>query len=254
MFLVAVKEQARSLINAVRVRQLRDDDSQIAPGHYVFTGNPGTGKTTVARLMGEIFKNLGLLRKGHLVETTRADLVASYVGQTALKTTAVLEKSLDGVLFIDEAYQLNQGGDNDFGKEALETLVAFMENHRSRLCLIVAGYPALMERFIASNPGLRSRFSGAIRFENYNAEEMLEIFCGMVQARKLTMNEGVADAALAIFHAWAQNPPPDFGNGREARKLLDTICARQEARLLAAGITNKALLFQLEKEDVENVR
>jgi len=179
-----VKQQVRSFVNAIRVQKRRGEKISLAPGHYVFTGNPGTGKTTVARLMGEIFYALGLLQKGHLIETGRSDLVAGFQGQTAMKTQEVLKQSLDGVLFIDEAYQLVQDNNDSFGKEALETLVAFMENNRDRLCLIVAGYPELMVSFLNTNPGLLSRFAGTIEFENYNAPEMLEIFRGKAEAGK----------------------------------------------------------------------
>ncbi len=251
----SVKQQVRHLINAVKVQQRLQaqgiNQGVIAPGHYVFTGNPGTGKTTVARLIGEIFKQLGLLRKGHLIETTRADLVAGYVGQTAQKTIDVLEQSLDGVLFIDEAYQLNQGGANDFGKEAIETLVAFMENQRNRLCLIVAGYPDLMDGFIDSNPGLRSRFSSSLLFANYNATEMLQIFQSMAQQRQLTLGKGVTEAALSVFQTWEQQASPDFGNARDVRKFLNAVYTQQNARVIADNLMDAEQLLRIELQDIQ---
>ncbi|MCP4701017.1 MAG: AAA family ATPase [Gammaproteobacteria bacterium] len=249
-----VKQQVQSLVNTMKVQQLRGGDAEITPGHYLFTGNPGTGKTTVARLMGEIFYSLGILKRGHLEEISRADLVAGYLGQTALKTREVLERSLDGVLFIDEAYQLLQGERDEFGKEAVETLVAFMENHRDRLCIIAAGYPAPMDNFLNSNPGLPSRFSGIIHFENYNAKEMLCIFKLMLQTRKLNSGEGVEDALFAIFRQWENENSPTFGNGREVRKLLDAICTRQNNRLAAQGVTDQERLFRIEVEDIPIAR
>lgn len=250
-----VKEMVRTMINRLKIEKMRKEDSRrLAPGHYLFVGNPGTGKTTVARKMGEMFRALGLLTKGHLVETGRSDLVAGYQGQTALKTRQVLETSLDGVLFIDEAYQLVEDDRDFFGKEALETLVAFMENHRDRLCIIAAGYPEPMRRFVHQNPGLPSRFTAEISFDNYNAQEMLEIFKLMAANDRMSLGQGVEDALLSIFGRMAQEAGPTFGNGREVRKLLDVMCARQANRLAerAESLDNsdRAELFRLEREDL----
>lgn len=246
-----MKETIRTLVNRLKIQKLRGDKSQLVPGHYLFVGNPGTGKTTVARLMGNIFKALGILKKGHLIEIGRADLVGQYQGHTAEKTRQVLERSMDGVLFIDEAYQLVTDERDSFGKEALETLVATMENQRHRLCIIAAGYPQPMHRFVNSNPGLPSRFAGEIIFENYTATEMLSIFKGMVQERSLTLGEGVEEALLLIFRQWERENSPTFGNGRDVRNLLDATCARLDNRLVEEEVTDKALLYRLERVDIQ---
>ncbi len=247
----SVKKQVRNLVNAIKIKQLRGDDGEIAAGHYLFVGNPGTGKTTVARIMGEIFQSLGILKKGHLIETGRADLVAGFVGQTALKTREVLDKSLDGVLFIDEAYQLLQSDRDEFGKEAVETLLAYMENYRDRLCIIAAGYPAPMEQFVNSNPGLPSRFSGTIEFENYTADDMLQIFRLMVAKDKMTLGEGAEDALLETFHTWERLNNPTFGNGREVRNLIAAVSTQMNNRLIEMGITERELLSRIERVDVD---
>jgi SpoVK/Ycf46/Vps4 family AAA+-type ATPase len=244
------KNTVRTMINRIKVQKWRGEENQLAPGHYLFVGNPGTGKTTVARLMGNIFKALGILKKGHLVEVGRADLVGQYQGHTAQKTRDVLERSMDGVLFIDEAYQLVTDERDSFGFEALETLVATMENQRHRLCIIAAGYPAPMHRFVNSNPGLPSRFAGEIVFENYTAAEMLAIFNNMAQERSLTLGESVENALLTIFRQWEMERSPTFGNGRSVRNLLEATCARQDNRLVEQGIMDKALLCRLEQADI----
>jgi|GEM_PF-563827 len=253
-----VKEMIRTMINRLKIEKMRGEDSDVlAPGHYLFVGNPGTGKTTVARKMGEMFRALGLLTKGHLTETGRSDLVAGYQGQTALKTRKVLERSLDGVLFIDEAYQLVENDRDSFGKEALETLVAFMENHRDRLCIIAAGYPEPMRRFVHQNPGLPSRFTAEIPFENYDAHEMLEIFRSMAANSRMTLGHGVEDALLSIFRRMVQEAGPTFGNGREVRNFLEAMCARQANRLAETAVSldhgDRTALFRLERKDLVRI-
>lgn len=249
----SVKKQVRNLVNAIKIKKLRGDDNDIVAGHYLFVGNPGTGKTTVARIMGEIFLSLGILKKGHLIEAGRSDLVAGFTGQTALKTREVLEKSLDGVLFIDEAYQLLQSDRDEFGKEAVETLLAYMENYRDRLCIIVAGYPVPMHHFVNSNPGLPSRFPITIDFENYTADEMLQIFRFMITENKITLGEGVEELLLRIFRYWEQMSIPTFGNGREVRNLISAVYTQQTNRLVAMGSEDRVILSRIEQADVENV-
>ena len=251
--LAQVKKMVKSVINQIKISQLREDGLKTAPGHYVFVGNPGTGKTTVARKMGEMLKSLGILKKGHLVEVGRSDLVAGYQGQTAIKTTEVLNESLDGVLFIDEAYQLVLDERDSFGKEALETLVAFMENHRDRLCIIAAGYPLPMEKFISQNPGLPSRFSCEIVFENYSPLEMLEIFKLMANERKMTLQPELDEPLIKLFEKMSKNAGEYFGNAREVRKIVDAMITNQANRLAESSdlnIKDKEALYRLEVQDI----
>jgi SpoVK/Ycf46/Vps4 family AAA+-type ATPase len=180
-----IKKDVRSLINLIKVRKLREENGLTVPPlslHMVFTGNPGTGKTTVARLLSRLYRSIGILSKGTLLEVDRSGLVAGYVGQTALKTREAVEKARGGILFIDEAYSLApEGAGNDFGLEAIGIILKSMEDLRNELVVIVAGYPEPMERFISSNPGLESRFGKYFNFEDYNSAELLEIFKSMCE-------------------------------------------------------------------------
>lgn len=204
-----------------RIRRTFKVSGRVIPGHYVFAGNPGTGKTTVARLFGQILRETGVLERGHVVEVQREDLVAGFVGQTAIKTREIIDKALDGILFIDEAYRLSGGsGENDYGKEAIDTLVAQMENNRNRLCVICAGYSAPMEAFIRSNPGLKSRFTNTITFEDYNAVEMLKII-EQFAGNDFKLEEDYLRRCLVIFDSWCKNRKSDFGNGRDVRKFYE---------------------------------
>lgn len=209
-----------------RVKELRRiiliGGEKSAPGHYVFAGNPGTGKTTVARLLGDIFCDVGVLRRGHVVEVSREDLVSSYVGQTAIKTKEVVEKALDGILFIDEAYRLYENTDRgqNFGREAIDTLVALMENYRDRLCVICAGYTQPMQQFVSSNPGLKSRFTETILFEDYSADEMIDIL-KMFAGKGYTLQQDYLDNTKKVFEFWEVNKSADFGNGRDVRKYFE---------------------------------
>ena len=203
--------------------------------HLVFAGPPGTGKTTVARLYGAVLAELGILSKGHMVEAARADLVGQYIGSTAIKTTELVTKALGGVLFIDEAYTLSAGSGGsgpDFGQEAIDALMKMMEDHRDELVVIVAGYSELMEQFLASNPGLASRFTRTIEFPNYTVEELVTITSNLCGKHYYELTDDAVDALTAYFERVPKNAT--FGNGRVARKLFEAMINNQASRLATA--------------------
>jgi thioredoxin len=222
--LPGVKREIASIANLLKVQVMRRERGMPVPPvslHMVFTGRPGTGKTTVARLLAEIYRDLGLLQKGHLVEVDRSGLVAAYVGQTAIKTREAIERALDGVLFIDEAYTLAIGSENDFGREAIEILLKAMEDERGRLAVIAAGYPDQMNQFLASNPGLASRFNRTIQFEDYSPEELLSIFEAMVREGGYRLDPDARQLAEEIFATAYGARDTSFGNARFARNLFE---------------------------------
>jgi len=228
-----VKEQVRALVAFLQVQARRKDYGlpEVATSqHLVFLGNPGTGKTTVARLLAEMYRAVGLLQKGHLVEVDRSGLVGQYVGATAIKTDRVIRRALDGVLFIDEAYALApEDGRADFGPEAIEILLKRMEDHRHRLVVIVAGYPRLMESFLLSNPGLRSRFAREITFPNYSVAELEAIFSATLSQHEYVLEPGAETMLRRILAGL--HTGEDSGNARFARTLFEQALNRQALRL-----------------------
>lgn len=235
--LKGVKEKVQSWVAQVRIFQKRQALGLPVPDgfsyHLVFSGNPGTGKTTVARFMAQIYKGLGILEQGQLVETQRSDLVAGYVGQTAQKTQEVVEKALGGVLFVDEAYTLNAGGGsgNDFGQEAIDTLLKAMEDHRKELVVIIAGYTDLMAKFIDSNPGLQSRFNTVIEFEDYTGEELFKIFSDLCAKSRYVMTPKAKAILEKHFANLYAKRDKNFGNGRSVRNIFQQVVLSQSERL-----------------------
>ncbi len=229
----AVKRQVDSLVNWVQIVKARKEHDLPAPDlslHMVFSGNPGTGKTMIARLMARIYKSLGVLSGGQLVEVDRSGLVAGYVGQTAGKTSEVIKKALGGVLFIDEAYALTNRGGMDYGQEAVETLLNAMEDHRDSLEDIVAGYTDLMEEFIHSNPGLESRFNRFLYFPDYTVEEMRDIFLMRCEKSGYTLEESAREPLEEILRRESRDVE-GFGNARGVRNLFEKAIAAQADRL-----------------------
>ena len=253
--LSAVKREVKDLINLAAVERLRRQHGLPTADmslHMVFSGNPGTGKTTIARLMARVYHSLGILSKGQLVEVDRSRLVAGYVGQTAIKTRKVIDSALGGVLFIDEAYALNGGGANDFGREAIDTLLKAMEDHRDDLVVIVAGYDGLMDEFIHSNPGLESRFNRFLHFADYTEEELLAIF--RMQCEKgCYILAPEAEAPLRSLLERRMADAASFGNARGVRNLFEQILVRQAGRLAGQASVNREDLTRITAADVEAV-
>ena len=249
-----VKQDVKSLINLVKVRRLREEAGLPVPPmslHLVFLGNPGTGKTTVARLLARLYHAIGVLPKGQLVEVDRSGLVAGFVGQTALKTQEVIQKAIGGVLFIDEAYALvNQDNGNDFGREVIEVLLKNMEDHRKDLVVIVAGYSQLMEKFIHSNPGLESRFNKYFYFEDYDGAQLFTILQSMCVKNDYVLTpEGEALARRELM-ALYEDRDENFGNARDVRNLFEQAVARQSDRVARLEAPTREQLMALRPEDL----
>lgn len=249
-----VKEEIRSLINLIKVKRLREKyklPQMNMSYHMVFTGSPGTGKTTVARLVAEIYRELGILSKGTLTETDRSGLVAGYVGQTALKVKETVERALGGVLFIDEAYALApENASNDFGGEAIDTLVKLMEDHRDDLVIIVAGYTEEMKRFLKANTGLQSRFNKFITFSDYSDTQLLEILDSMAEDAGFCLTEGARDKVEAMLTSMKEEEKRSFGNARGIRNLFERLVGNQANRIIGYESQSIKDITVITEEDV----
>lgn len=233
-----LKQDIQNIVNLIKIQQMRSSKGMKTVAmsrHLVFTGNPGTGKTTVARLLSQIYRKLGILNSGHLVEVDRAGLVAGYVGQTAIKTDEVIKKAIGGVLFIDEAYTLSN---DDFGKEAIDTILKRMEDYREELIVIVAGYPDKMLSFIQSNPGLESRFNKYIQFDDYLPQELVQIFEMMCVEQNYCVDQEALDKVYTYAEKQFTNRNDNFSNARLMRNVFEQTITNQANRLVVAPIEN----------------
>ena len=249
-----VKKDLKALVNLLKVKKLREERGMKQPSislHMVFSGNPGTGKTTVARLLAKIYKCLGVCREGQLVEVDRSGLVEGFIGQTATKTKEVVESALGGVLFIDEAYTLTAGKDGkDFGQEALDTLLKLMEDNRDDLIVIVAGYTDLMQDFVDSNPGLRSRFNKYIFFKDYTGDQLYDIFMSMCKKQEYVPNDAGKKHVREYLTERANSHDENFANAREVRNYLERSIQRQATRIVTMKKVSDAQLKTLTKADL----
>jgi SpoVK/Ycf46/Vps4 family AAA+-type ATPase len=255
--LEAVKEDVKKLVDYLRVQLLRKAKGLDAPSisnHLVFNGNPWTGKTTIARLISRIYKALGLLKVGHLVETGRADLIAGYQGQTALKVKEVVEKALGGILFIDEAYSLTTRDTDSYGEEAVNTLLKLMEDNRENLVVIVAGYPEKMKDFLESNPGLRSRFNRFLTFEDYTPEQLVMIYESFCTKANYQLSSDAKDLVSRLFNSLYEKRDQTFGNARLVRNLFEMTISNQAGRIMSGDINSDLLLSMIESADVPSAQ
>ncbi len=266
---MAVKKQLDSLIGLHSVKELVNEvqafveiqqrrsalnlASEPVVLHMIFKGNPGTGKTTVARIIGQLFLAMGVLQKGHLVEVERADLVAEYIGQTAQRTREQLRRAQGGVLFIDEAYSLARGGTRDFGKEAIDTIVKTMEDQRNNLIVILAGYSAPMEAFLQTNPGLRSRFPIVISFPDYSSFELFRIAEQMLLQREYQLAKAARRKLLRIIEELKERDTENFGNARTVRNMIEKAIRKQAVRLVNIPNASRTQLMEITEEDIQEV-
>jgi len=252
-----VKEYVLQLVRKTQFEQLRRvkgiTRTPVQLQNLIFCGNAGTGKTTVARIIGHIYHNLGLLKKGHVVEVTRADLVAGYVGQTAIKTQEKVREALDGVLFIDEGYSLSQGNYGDFGQEAITTLVKLMEDYRKRLLVIIAGYPREIDDFLNSNSGLRSRFLPPIYFPDFTPDELNQILHQQISEAGFQLTIGAEEKLFEFMHQICQPDVPGCGDARIVRQILEHIRGNLAMRIMALSDDSNIHIEMIEAEDIPDV-
>lgn len=248
-----VKQQVHDWVKQIEVFKLRKSRGIKVPDisyHMVFTGNPGTGKTTVARLLAQIYRALGIVKKGQYVEVKRGDLVAGYVGQTAIKTQEVINRAMGGVLFIDEAYMLASGSTNDFGQEAIDTLLKEMEDHRDQFVVVVAGYDNLMHNFIESNPGLKSRFKNYLRFTDYTGDQLMNIFRGLCKKNQYALSQGAQKMLVEYFNELYEHRDKNFGNGRDVRNLFESVVTKQSVRIAGMPNPDNHAITEIKEEDL----
>ena len=250
-----VKQEVKSLANFVKLQKQRQEKGMKTPKmsyHLVFTGSPGTGKTTVARIVARIYKDLGILKKGHTVETDRSGLVAEYVGQTAVKTNAIVDSALNGVLFIDEAYALvPESAGSDYGQEAISTLLKRMEDDRDKLVVIIAGYTNEMKRFIDSNPGLQSRFNRYINFPDYTAKELVRIFHMYMKKNQYTISDEADEMLKEKLDYAVEHKDRNFGNARYVRNVFEKSIQMQANRLEGKSNLSDRELTEITASDIE---
>jgi Holliday junction resolvasome RuvABC ATP-dependent DNA helicase subunit len=251
----SVKSEVQELVNFLKIQQVRKARNLPTAGlslHVVFYGNPGTGKTTVARLLSRIYRALGVVSRGHLIETDRSGMVAGYVGQTALKVTEVVEQALGGVLFIDEAYSLTDGDEGGYGREAIDTLIKLMEDHREDLAVVIAGYTGKIEKFLSTNPGLKSRFNRYWKFEDYTPQQLLSIFESFCIKGQFRLSPGAQDKLRSVLQTAYERRDESFGNARLVRNLYESSISNQASRIVGYKKITDDVLTTIEAEDVPN--